>query len=583
MKDRVNNDIGAKEPQKEWADINWKLVKKRVRNLRQRIYRATQYGQWNQVRSLMKLMLRSLSNLLLSVRRVTQENQGKKTPGIDCETVLTLEKRAKLVKQMRAHTLWKAKPTRRVYIAKANGKRRPLGIPTIKNRVAQAVVKNALEPSWEARFEANSYGFRPGRSVHDAIEQSHNRLRNGGDTWILEADIKGCFDNVSHEYILKKIGFVPGRELIKQWLKAGYVEAEMFYETKSGAPQGGIVSPLLANIALDGLEIMLKQHKKVKTYPWVDKRTGKAKSQKEKLNKYGFIRYADDLITTAETKEDIEAIIPEINVELKERGLELNQDKTHITHVGKGFNFLGFHIQQFQGTTLVIPQKEKVLDKLREIRAWLKNNKNTTPEKVIYHLNPIIRGFGNFYKTGAAKEVLSYFDHQIWKELWRWSRRRHHTQSNKWSKKRVKKKYFRTHMRQDWTFFALTQDRRGQPKFIHIFRASSIPIERHVKVTGNSSPDDPSLTKYWQDRQTKYGKSYWPKGSKLRIIAQRQGWKCPVCGEQLFNGEELHTHHKVKVKDGGTDEIVNLIHLHKSCHQHLHSKGKTVSTELLDA
>ena len=236
MKDRVSNDIGAVEPVKEWADINWKLVNKRVRNLRQRIYRATQNGQWNKVRSLMKLAIRSNSNLLLSVRKVTQENQGKKTAGIDGQTALKPKERMNLVKNMGKYTLWKVKPTRRIYIPKSNGKRRPLGIPTINDRVAQAVIKNALEPSWEARFEANSYGFRPGRGVHDAIQQSHIRLRGGYDTWILEADIKGCFDNINHKKLLKTIGQTPGRELIKQWLKAGYVEVSTFHETESGTP-----------------------------------------------------------------------------------------------------------------------------------------------------------------------------------------------------------------------------------------------------------------------------------------------------------------------------------------------------------
>jgi RNA-directed DNA polymerase len=211
VKDRTINGIGANGQILQWDAIDWQTVEGNVRNLRQRIYRATKLGQWNQVRSLMKLMLRSYSNLLESVRRVTQENKGRKTPGVDHQVILTSKSRMALVKKMLKYTPWKAKPTRRVYIPKANNKYRPLGIPTIKNRVAQAVVKNALEPSWEARFESNSYGFRPGRSCHDAIKHIWQRLnKSHKDRWILDADIKGAFDNISHEYILKAIGLLAG-------------------------------------------------------------------------------------------------------------------------------------------------------------------------------------------------------------------------------------------------------------------------------------------------------------------------------------------------------------------------------------
>ena len=239
----------------DWAKVDWAKARRVVKNLRQRIFRAASEGNLTKVRSLQKLMLRCYSNALLSVKRVTQQNKGKNTPGIDQVVVKTDRARGKMVEMLCRHQPWRVRPVRRVYIPKASGKLRPLGIPAIFDRCQQAMIKSALEPEWEARFEATSYGFRPGRSCQDAVSRIYTLAQSRSrKKWVIDADIKGAFDNISHAYLLKAVGQFPARELVKQWLKAGYVEMGRLHETSAGTPQGEIASQLLASIALHGME-----------------------------------------------------------------------------------------------------------------------------------------------------------------------------------------------------------------------------------------------------------------------------------------------------------------------------------------
>jgi RNA-directed DNA polymerase len=354
-------------------------------------------------RSLQKLMLHSRSNILTSVRRVTQTNAGKNTPGVDKVVVKTPTARGKLVDDLSTYTLWQAKPVRRVYIPKANGKLRPLGIPIVKDRCLQAMVKNALEPFWEAKFESISYGFRPGRGCHDAIEKIYSLARpNKKKKWVVDADIKGAFDNISHEFLLKAINKVPGRELIKQWLKAGCMEDGLFQETEAGTPQGGVVSPLLANIALHGMEEALTVYGTLKNgKPYVTTAGVKYDYRGQHIGKRAVVRYADDFVCFCESQEDAEKAVALLTEWLQERGLTLSPEKTKIVHLTEGFDFLGFNVRHYKAPQtaktkwkLLIKPSKQAVQKVREkLRAEWQALQGRNVSAVIKKLNPIIRGW----------------------------------------------------------------------------------------------------------------------------------------------------------------------------------------------
>jgi RNA-directed DNA polymerase len=553
--------VNVTERTTTWNSVNWKNANKVVKRLRQRIFKATKDGNLKRVGSLQKLLMRSFSNIVLSVRRVTQLNSGKKTAGVDKLLVLTPGARGTLVDILTKCIPWKPLPVKRMYIRKSNGKQRPLGIPCIIDRCIQAIVKNALEPYWEAIFERTSYGFRPGRCVHDAIERVHSMAKaNSTKQWVVDADIEGCFDNIAHEPLLKLIGNFPARKLIQLWLKAGYVDKGVFYDTEYGVPQGGTISPLLANIALHGMESALGIR--------YDKHG-------HTIGNRGIVRYADDLVVFCKSQEDTLRAVDDLSCFLQTRGLALSKSKTQIVHLTQGFNFLGFNIRWYQNKStktgrivLIKPSKESlqaVRDKIRQV--WL-DNKSRNVNYLIGKLNPIIRGVANYYRTVVSSQIFSKLDSWMYVREKRYSKRMHPKKNSSWRKQRY---WGRLNLdREDnWVF---GDKQSGQ----HLLKFSWFNIRRHTMVKGDASPDDPKLQEYWESRNKIKSKNLIPSYQKL---ARKQEYKCPVCGESLFNDEPIQKHHKIPRTKGGNDSYANLELVHYYCHQQIHSVGQNKKSE----
>ena len=538
----------------DWQRVNWRKANRQVRNLRQRIFKATQAKDWKKVQSLQKLMLRSYSNTLVSVRRVTQENTGKRTHGVDGVKVLTPDERGRLTDHIMTFTPWRVRPALRVYIPKANGKQRPLGIPTVMDRCLQARVKNALEPRWEAVFEASSYGFRPGRSCHDAM--AHIAILTKGSNcqkkWVVDADIKGAFDNIAHEYLLQTIGDVPGRALIKAWLKAGYVEHKAWHPTDAGTPQGGVISPLLANIALHGMEEALGIRNKPN-----------GGSRIRNIGSRALVRYADDFVVLCTSKADAEQVITSLKDWLAIRGLTLSEDKTRITHLSEGFDFLGFTTREYTNVhrrngkvRLITPSKEAVQrhrDKMRDEWTQLRGKPITT---VINELGPKIKGWANYYRHQVASRTFKRMNDFMYKHEWRFVNFTHPNKSQKWKKNRYWGK-FNAKRDDNWVF----GDKRTGA---HLPKYTWTHIERHVKVSGWASPDDPNLKDYWAKRNKAKTTGLTPSDQK---IARNQNHVCQICGETLYNGEELQVDHVQPRHKGGAKRYDNLQLLHVDCHK----------------
>ncbi len=465
--------VGASSADLTWDAIDWHRVKKSVHRLQMRIAKATREQRHGKVKALQWLLTHSRDAKLLATKRVTS-SKGARTPGVDGKCYRTDSAKMQLAQSLKQRG-YRAKPLKRVYIPKKDGQRRPLGIPALVDRAMQALYLSALEPVSESTADINSYGFRPHRATIDAIEQCFNVLgRKSSGTWVLEADIQSCFDKISHEWLLKHIPLE--KRILKQWLNAGYMEKQTLFPTPEGTPQGGILSPTLANMALDGLELAAQAASKSKLY---------------------VVRYADDFVVVGKCKMELEnEIKPAIQRFLRERGLTLSPHKTLISNVNQGFDFLGFNVRKYQGKLLIKPAKKSIHAFLRNIRSLIKSQKTAPTDRLINMLNPKIRGWAYYYRHVVAKQTFGYVDDCIYHTLAQWARRRHPNKNFAW----IRKHYYCSRGFRRWIFFAPTTI-GGEKKTLELVKAQHISIKRHVKIQAKANPYDPAYREYFAKRK----------------------------------------------------------------------------------
>ncbi|MBW4445844.1 MAG: group II intron reverse transcriptase/maturase [Spirirestis rafaelensis WJT71-NPBG6] len=563
----------------EWNEIDWAKCRANVFKLQKRIFKASECGDISSVRKLQRLLVNSWSARCLAVRKVTQENQGRNTAGTDGVKSLKDEHKVVLIENLKYS--YKASPTRRVWIPKpGKAEKRPLGIPTIEDRALQALTAMALEPEWEARFEENSYGFRPARSCQDAIDAIFNCISRQ-NKYVLDADVAQCFDKIDHKALLQKLNTFPKfRRQIKAWLQAGVVDGKRFSKTEMGVPQGGIISPLLANIALHGLENTVRDWVEENVKVYSPKNHPYAKKQVRQS--VSVIRYADDFVIL---HKDLNVVLEckRITEEfLAKMGLELKEAKTRISHtlnecLGQkpGFDFLGFEIRQhvvgkdqggkigFPGSslatrtkdykTIIRPSASSVRNHYNKLKNGLKKMTNQSVDRVIAHLNPKIRGWSNYYRYVVSSKVFRKIDDWLYQRYWRWCKRKHDKKGSKY----LKQKYFASGKNGNWVLVSKNKD-----ELFYGISHRDTEISRHIKVKEDKSPYDGDWA-YWSSRMGQYPEI----PPKVATLLKKQKGKCPICGLYVRSEDIYEIDHVIPLVEGGRKGIENQQILHLSCHK----------------